>query len=257
MQFKGVLVIPVVFAAVSALTTNCSSNKNDGGTDAANDGVVGPDVKPKQDSGGGDSSTCTGVVTCEQCDASGYSAPQEGKPTTVVGACTQAELQAFVTACFSTNANTTTCKAWQTQDSGACGTCLNPVLQTSATWGPFDCATSSSPCGANSGGCVDLVLGSTATEKGQGGAGSCGDAITSAFGCEDYSCNTCTTTDFTSCVQDAVAHQCSSYSSVQTSTTGPCAAANSDAAPAGIANCFPQDDAGNVLFVNVFCGTGP
>jgi hypothetical protein len=266
--FKSAMVISTVLGVAALSANGCSSNKNngDGGTgDGGGDVIIGKDTGTK-DSGGdtGNGGCSTAPVSCEQCDVSGYTVAQMGKPTDVINACNATQLQAFVTACFSSGASTATCSAWAKQDGGACSTCLNPVLQTAANWGPFDCATSSSPCGANSGGCVDLVLGSTAiaAEKNNNGAGSCGDAINAAFGCEDFACTGCTVTaDFTACVKDAVGtgatHQCKTYTDVQDSTTGACAVVNSDAAPAALTNCFPQTDADNVNFVNVFCGTGP
>jgi hypothetical protein len=214
----------------------------------------------------GDAGIC-GIVACEQCttDAGGFALIAQGTPTAVMNACTQAELQAFVTACFSTDATTSTCAAWNLQDSGAdagvCGTCLAPVVQTSPTWGPFDCVTTGSPCGANSGGCVDIVLGTISQELSHqpdgGGTGSCGDQITNALACEDYACGNCRATDTETCLADATAGECATWSQAETSTTGVCAIANGDASPSALTSCFPQTDVENVAFVNVFCGTGP
>jgi hypothetical protein len=174
-----------------------------------------------------------------------------------VGACTQTELQAFVTACFSSTSSSATCTAWSQQDSGACGSCLAPVLQSQTTWGPFDCQTSSSPCGANSGGCVDLVMNQVSQEGITGGSGSCGDLVTTNFGCQDYACGTCATTDFQTCDQSAVANECANFVSQVDSATGVCAGINSDAAPPKLSSCFPQSDSDNVNFVDIFCGAGP
>ncbi len=213
---------------------------------------------------GGDGGMC-GVVLCEQCttDAGGYSPIVQGTPTTVMNACTTGELQAFVTACFSSGATTASCTAWNMldagADAGACAQCLAAVTETSPTWGPFVCATTASPCGANSGGCVDIVLGTVNQEmrvEPDGGVGSCGDQIANAFACEDYTCSTCRGTDTQACLDDAVATQCATWAQAQTSTTGLCAAANGAAAPAALASCFPKADVENVAFVNVFCGTG-
>jgi hypothetical protein len=214
---------------------------------------------------GGDAGMC-GVIACEQCttDAGGFAPIIQGAPTTIMNACTQAELQTFVTACFSSIATTASCTAWNTlQDAGAdaglCAQCLAPVTEASPTWGPFICATTASPCGANSGGCVDIVLGTVNDEirvEPDGGVGSCGDQITNAFACEDYACSTCRGTDTQTCLDDAIATQCTMWAQAQTSTTGVCSAANSDAAPTALASCFPATDAENVAFVNVFCGTG-
>jgi len=216
-----------------------------------------------------------GVVACEQCaptvvdggDAAVFIPVTQGKPTALPNACAQAELQAFVTACFSSVATTATCTVWNLSEAdagtdggeGACAVCLAAVPQSSPTWGPFDCVATGLPCSANSGGCVDLVLGTVSKEVEQGGAGSCGDAITSAYACEDYACSTCKGADIQTCLQDSIAttHECSAFAAAQTSPTGPCATVNDDAAPSTLATCFPQTDAANLAFVNVFCGTGP
>ena len=269
--YKSAMVLSAVLG-VAAVSVGGCSNKNPNGGDAGDSGNNGDVHPPPSDSGkdapqGNDAGNkCpTAVDACEQCDVSGYTPATMGKPTQVIGACTATQLQAFVAACFSSTASTASCQAWGQQDSGACGKCLNPTLQSATTWGPFDCATSSSPCGANSGGCVDIALAATASEKVGGGAGSCGDAITAAFGCEDYACSTCDSTGgassiFAKCVSDSLStgatHQCSSYYNTQTNPTGPCAALQSDAAPASLQSCFPQTDADNVNFVNIFCGTG-
>ena len=253
--FKSAMMVSsAVLVAAMAGGSGCSSNggQTDGGADVKSDKPI-----TKPDSGGDSGPGCASGLACENCDVTGYTAVQQGKPVAMPGSCTAAQLQAFVTACFSSGASQATCTAWSQQDSGACGTCLAPVLQSSANWGPFDCATSSSPCGANSGGCVDLVTNSVSTEKGQGGAGSCGDLVTVNFGCQDYACGTCSTTDFQTCDQSATANECKSYVDAVTSDTGPCGPINGDAAPAKAQSCFPQTDADNVNFVDIFCGTGP
>lgn len=254
--FKSALVVSSVVFVAAMSAEGCSSKpaNGDAGTDAKiTDAKVGTDSKPPGDG----SAACGSGLACEQCDVSGYSPISQGKPASVLNACTPQQLQDFVTACFSTTSSTNTCQAWEAIDSGACATCLAPVLQSSANWGPFDCATSNSPCGANSGGCVDLVTKTTAAETANGGAGSCGDLVTSNFGCQDYACGTCSTADFQACDQSSTANECLSFVNPVESATGPCGPINGDAAPAKIADCFPQTDADNVNFVNIFCGTGP
>jgi hypothetical protein len=172
------------------------------------------------------------------------------------------ELQAFVTACFSSGATMSACKAWETMDGGACSMCLAPVLRTSPQWGPFDCANAMAPCGANAGGCVDLILNTVSQEKTQGGNGSCGDLVTINFGCQDYACSSCDApsdnnpADGPACESSAVANECLQYVDGVDSPTGVCGILGSDAAPPAINDCFPSTDAENVNFVNVFCGTG-
>ena len=253
--FKSAMVVSSAVFVAAMAANGCSSTpaKDDGGAD-----IKAPDVKPHPD--GGDAAPgCASGLACENCDVTGYTAVQQGKPVAMPGSCTAAQLQAFVTACFSSTATQNTCTTWTNSqpDGGNCATCLSPVLQSSANWGPFDCATSTSPCGANSGGCVDLVTKTVTAEKGQGGAGSCGDLVTVNFGCQDYACGTCATSDFQTCDQSATANECKSYVDAVTSTTGPCGPINGDAAPPKAQSCFPQTDADNVNFVDIFCGTGP
>lgn len=206
--------------------------------------------------GGPCGAACGSSLCCESCDVTGYAPITMGAARVSVGACTQQQLQAFVTACFSSGADTTSCEAWSTQDAGACAACLTPVLTSATAWGPLDCDTSSSPCAPNEGGCVDLVLHTTADEAVSGGSGSCGDTITVKDGCVDYGCSTCTGADVLTCEQSAVANECATYQNQVVSTTGLCAALQGDAS-SSLGVCFPQTDADNIAFVNVFCGTGP
>jgi hypothetical protein len=192
----------------------------------------------------GDQNATTGTsLVCAQRDTSGFAPLVQGKPTATPGACSPDELQSFVAACFGSTATTEACAGWQKLDAGNCATCLAPVLANSPTWGPFYCMSIETPCGTNAGGCVDLVMGAIASEKGQGGAGTCGDSLTNAFACEDYVCNACNTT-FGACLDAAAPAECASYMTASAS----CSA---------LAPCLPSSDADNVAFVNVFCGAGP
>ena len=204
-----------------------------------------------------ESATCSSALACEDCSAAiSYQPPMMGVPIATANACTQSELQAFATACFSSGATQQSCAAWQQQDSGACGACLAPASTSSATWGPIDCP-SASACDANVGGCVDLVLGAIADERGQGGTGSCGDALSAALGCEDVACGACATGDVAACLQSSATNECASYENATASATGACAAIYGDAAPAAVSACFAHSDADQAAFLNVFCGTGP
>ena len=200
---------------------------------------------------------CASGLACEECDVTGYAPLVLGSPVTSLGACTAQQLQDFVVACFGQGGlDQTTCDAWLAGDAGPCEACLAPALESSATWGPFVCPTSTSPCDENAGGCVDLVLGDVASETLQGGAGSCGDAVTLQRGCEQYACGTCNPADFPTCDQAALVAECASYVSRVDSPVGACAALATDASsPASI--CFPFDNSSYVAFANVFCGTGP
>lgn len=254
---SAVVVIPSTLLLAAAVSSQgCSSG---GGNKDAGADIVAADSKPKPDgSSGGDSGACKSGLACEVCDVTQYTSPTQGTPIQMKNACTPAELQAFQTACFSSTATSATCQTWSKgePDGSPCVKCLNPNLQSDTSWGPFDCQTTSSPCGANSGGCVDLITSSQSKEKVTGGTGSCGDLVTTNFGCQDYACGGCTTTDFTTCDTSATANECKQYVDAVQSGTGACAAINGDAAPAGINACFPQDDAGEVKFLDVFCGTG-
>lgn len=119
---------------------------------------------------------CASGLACEQCDVTLYSPPVMGSPVVSVDACTPAELAAYVAACFSATSTKATCAAWG-GDGGACAACLAATPTSSASWGPL-VAMSASTSETNTGGCVDLVLGTVSDEVGRGGVGSCGDAIT-------------------------------------------------------------------------------
>ncbi len=257
--FKSAMVVSsvAIFAGAFAVE-GCSSNPDKGG-DGGDTGVTSKDGNTNKDvNQGGDSGSCASGLTCEVCDVSGYSSPTMGTPIQAVAACKTADLQAFETACFSSTATSATCATWQKgqPDGGACSACLGASLQSDTSWGPFDCESQSSPCGANSGGCVDLVLKTQSQEKVKNGAGSCGDLITANFGCQDYACGGCSDTDFTTCDTSATANECKSYVDAFSASTGPCAPLLTDATvPAD--SCFPQaDDASRVAFLDVFCGTG-
>jgi len=247
--------VMVVAAAMSAQGCSSSPAKSDAG-----EGGIIPKDGSKDVVQNGDGGKCLSGLDCEVCDVTGYTAPVMGTPIQALNACSSTDLQAFETACFSSTATTTTCQAWvKTQpDGGVCNACLGATLQSDTSWGPFDCQTAQSPCGANSGGCVDLILKSQSAEKVKNGAGSCGDLITTNFGCQDYACGGCTTdADFSTCDQSAIANECKPFADAFSQPTGACAPLLSDAAPASLNACFPQaDDASRIAFLNVFCGTG-
>lgn len=198
--------------------------------------------------------TCPSGLACEVCDLTGYTPPPMAKPMNGTQACTPSELAAFVTACAASTATSASCSMWQKENLDA-GTCLGCLLteQTAATWGPYVCTSAS--CLANSGGCIDVVLGEVSSEKASGGSGSCGDLYTSNAYCDDYACGTCTNADYNTCIDDATVNVCTAYETAVTSTNGPCAAL--DDVDSGAALCVPQSDADVAKFVNVFCGTGP
>jgi hypothetical protein len=188
-------------------------------------------------------------LSCEQCDTSGYTPVEMQMPIGPMAAmCTDADISAFVTACGVTGTQTT-CGAWEASASKTCSGCLL-TAQSASTWGPLVCGTTMH-CAYNSGGCIDLALGQVTEEVSQGGAGSCGDAVNASFGCQDYACDTCSTTDFATCATSAETNECEAYTAAQTSTTGPCGAIDGGAIETA---CFPQDDSDITTMVTFMCG---
>ena len=257
MQFKSALVVATtVFVAVMG-SYGCSGGTKtttDGGTDAKADVT-----HPSTDGGGGTDGGCTSGLACELCDVSGYTPTTQSKPTQMKNACTSTQISDFVTACFGTSATQTTCTAWQTAnaDAGNCVSCVF-TLQSGAAWGPLVCSSTS--CSLNSPGCLDLELSQVNQEKASGGTGSCGDALSDSYGCQDYACGTCpstggTSSDFSTCVQAALTAECKSYGDAFTNAPA-CASLQGDAAPAGVNKCFPQADTDVPAFVDLVCGTG-
>lgn len=255
--FKSAMVVTSALF-VAALAANGCSSKGGGETDGGGDAKITPtDGKaPDGKVNPVDSGACGSGLDCEVCDVTNYSKPTMGTPTTMKGACTSQELSDFATACWSASATQTTCGAWQKAqpDGGTCAVCLAPSLQANATWGPLDCESQTSGCGANSGGCVDLVLKQTSQERVSNGSGSCGDLVSDNFGCQDYACSACAQADVQTCQQSAIANECKSYVDAVSSDTGACAAINGDAAPPQVSSCFPQNDSDIANFLDIFCG---
>jgi hypothetical protein len=90
-------------------------------------------------------------------------------------------------------------------------------------------------------GCVDDALAQTSKEKENGGTGSCGDLLHASYGCQDAACAACSSDELEACTSDAVSSGCKSYDQAVQSSTGPCSALLSDAAPPAIEACFPDD----------------
>ncbi len=255
MQLRSAWVVAVVVLAGAADVYGCSggSTNADGGKDAPSDKPIASDVAGPCGASG---------LACEVCDVSGYAATTMSKPTVMLNACTPTQIADFVTACMAPNGNQQTCEAWQTAnaDAGACVGCIL-TQQSAASWGAIVCMPNN--CTINGPGCLDLVLNTVSTEISQGGTGSCGDLLNTDYGCQKYACSTCSNagppgnTDFLVCVNSAIANECKPYNDLVTSTTGPCAIANGDAAPAKLNDCFPQSYTDVPNFLNIFCGTGP
>jgi hypothetical protein len=189
---------------------------------------------------------CT--LACEDCDTSNLTIDTMSRPTSFTGACSASDISGFVAACVATTATQATCEAWQTAslDAGACASCIL-TLATSASWGPFVCDAES--CVLDTGGCIDLELGEVADETSSGGGGSCGDLYNASDACVDYVCNACAPPDDATCMNEAQSSVCAKYEAAITSSSA-CA---SDAG----SSCFPNSDADDAAFINLFCGTSP
>jgi hypothetical protein len=258
--YKSAMMVSLM-VGVAALSANGCSTKNpgngDGGDAAGNgDGPLGKDSNTKDVAQQGDSGSC-GAVSCEVCDVSSYSPTAQGKPIGPKNAmCPAADITAFTTACGSAG-TTTTCQTWQTNEKTSNANCLNCVftLKTAATWGPLVCTQTG--CSLNQPGCVDMALGQVSQENSTS-TGSCGDYLSASYGCQDAACSTCTTTDFSNCVQDAIANECKTYADAFQNATI-CSALNGDAPPAATSNCFPSGSGGFTdtelgNFIDYFCG---
>ena len=137
--------------------------------------------------------------------------------------------------------NQSLCKQFEAGGSStACSACMESKAS-DATWGVvvFDQQAAS----FNVEGCVDLALGQTATEKANGGAGSCGDLLHASYECQNEAdaalCNACAG-DASDCQQTVLVTACADQNSAVLDASGPCASLFSDAAPAAALACFPS-----------------
>lgn len=194
---------------------------------------------------------CGSGLACEVCDVSGFSSSVMAEPIgPMSGDCTDQDISDFDTACIATSATQSSCSAWEQSASKACVGCLL-TQDTAAKWGALVC--NSSGCNFNVQGCVDLALGTVSQEKQAGGSGSCGDAINASYGCQEYACSTCSTTDFSNCANSAVANECASYVAPVESTTGVCANLNNSTQAQA---CFVQDEQSEIALATYMCGGG-
>lgn len=136
---------------------------------------------------------------------------------------------------------TSLCKQFADGQTGqACRQCIE-TQSTDQRWGVIVFQGTMSGT-INVEGCVDDALNQVSKEKESGGTGSCGDLLHASYGCLDEACAACANDDDdVSCVNDAVASGCKSYDQAVESTTGPCGALLSDAAPPSVAACFAND----------------
>ncbi len=174
---------------------------------------------------------CVSSLACEQCDVSGYAPTPMAKPLGPnAQACADSDITAFVNACLGASSSASACSTWQGSAPAACESCLF-TQNTAASWGLLVCT--STGCDVNIPGCVDLELAQVSQEKQAGGAGSCGDAFNASYGCQDYACGACSTTDFNTCASDAIANECKSYDTpVESMPASPTAEARTRAATA-------------------------
>jgi MYXO-CTERM domain-containing protein len=196
---------------------------------------------------------CGSGLSCEVCNVSGFTPTTMAAPIgPTSGDCTDQDISDFDTACLAASATQSTCSTWESSASKSCLGCL--LTQDTATqWGALVCNTSG--CNFNVQGCVDLALGTVSQEKQAGGSGSCGDAINASYGCQEYACGTCSTTnsDFTNCANSAVTNECASYVAPVESTTGVCANLQSNTQAMA---CFVQDEQSEVALATYMCGGG-
>ena len=215
----------------------------DGGLHCRN-GVCAFSPLPKPEAGPHDAlavDACANLMSCEQC-VFGYVPVTENPAPVTSNVCSASELQAYISACFSSTGSQAACDTWSAADSGACGACITspsgPVAQDTLNYG----------------GCIDLTLGTVAKEKSSGGSGSCGDVYAAEEGCLNYVCGGCSpyATTFQDCWTSA-GTACASYGELEYSSAVCAPLQNNNVAP----NCFPGSDAALLAFFNVFCGTGP
>ena len=248
-----------VIGVSTFMVIGCSStpSSNDGGSDAAGTNDAKIDHATPVEAGGNDAATCSSGLSCEICDGS-FSTSQMLPPFTAAGQCTQNDISAFVTAGGSTGSQTD-CDNWQTAEQTSAPNCLACTFSDLAgpKWGVYVCDANSGSCFLNTGGCLDVALGTVSQEKQASGPGSCGDLINDAFRCEDYACNACTSqSDYDACLQSADAHECVTYSDAANSTTGACAPLNNDAS-AVVNSCFDANDSDLSTFTTKLCGAAP
>ena len=194
---------------------------------------------------------CGSGLSCEICNVSGFTPSTMAAPIGPTSTdCTDQDIADFDTACLATSATQQTCSTWESSASKSCLGCL-VTQDTAAKWGFLVCT--STGCQLNVQGCVDEALGTVSDEKQAGGAGSCGDLINASYGCQEYACSTCSTTDFTNCANSAVANECASYVAPVESTTGACANLNNSTQAQA---CFAQDEQSEVAMATYMCGGG-
>jgi hypothetical protein len=200
--------------------------------------------------GGSTSCDAGSGLSCEMCDVSGFTPDTMQKPIGPMAmACTDNDISNFITAC-GMSGTASACSMWEMSTSMTCVGCVI-TQSTASSWGPIVC-TSSTQCSYNAQGCVDLTLNQVSMEKSSGGAGSCGDLLNASYGCQDYACGTCSTTDFPNCANSAVANECSSYATAAQSTTGPCGAIDGSASET---SCFLQGGDSDIsALVTLMCG---
>jgi len=194
---------------------------------------------------------CGSGLSCEMCNVSGFTPSTMAAPIGPTSTdCTDQDIADFDTACLATSATQQTCSTWESSASKSCLGCL-VTQDTASSWGFLHC--SSTGCQLNVQGCVDEALGQVSQEKQAGGSGSCGDLINASYGCQEYACSTCSTTDFANCANSAVANECASYVAPVESTTGACSTLNNNTQAQ---TCFAQDEQTEIAMATYMCGGG-
>jgi len=271
------VVCVAMLAGVALGGAGCSSSSGGGGTgsdsgtthhdsgatnhDAGHpkaDAHVATDAHVTKDTGASGDTGSDAAAECSPASTASYS-PTTYVPAVVhAGACSTAEITAFISACgFSMSASDSACTAWQTAnvtDGGvSCGTCIVAPQNNGGVWqepGAGDLYVSSFP---NYAACIQVL------DPTHGAA--CAGAYNNATVCNDIACNTMAcfnATDpnaFNNCEQTASTGGCMTADSAQTSA---CATDFAD----GGANftCSPSANTGNqdddlTYILTLLCGS--
>jgi hypothetical protein len=240
----------VVIPALTLLFVACGndSSSNDAGADGSAD--VALDKHP-QDTGT-EAMACPSGLACETCD-NGFVATPMTQPQAHAAVCPAADITAFIAACGS-GGSQQACASWQTKEGKSAPTCYDCIYsnQTDPKWGVWVCDPGGN-CVLNSGGCVDVAAGQLPLEKQAGGAGSCGDAMSTDSACDAYTCTSCQGAQLTKCNTSAGMNECKAYHDVWVNKTGACAVLLD--ASASVNDCFAITNAEYTNMATAMCGS--
>jgi hypothetical protein len=204
----AIFVVITVVAACSS--TAVGTGTADGGNGDGSDATGGDRVTPGDDA-------ATEPDACDQ--ASGISCkpgppcftPKDHPPRLMLGSCTDVQIDAFYTDCYSGGYLTPACTTFKTQNA-ACWQCIAPNPDTDSLWGPLVSSTTQSQAiFLNIGGCL------LAKEKGN----ACGVDVHAQFECELASCSRCTSpaSQYGTCFSNADQTTCATQFATATKCT--------------------------------------